>query len=103
MTAFLLLMAGKASATENKTVAQAGRDLGGGLYTIGAGWTEVPETMYKTGKNENPVSGMIFGPVEGTARGIRRMNEGLFRAGNLLLPTQEEIEKNGGLKKTFYF
>ena len=73
------------------------RDLGGGRYTIGAGWTSP-----SAAKEEDPFSGTLFEPAEATARGIYQVNEGLLRGTNLV-PTWEEIKKEGALKKTFYF
>ena len=73
------------------------RDLGGGHYTIGAGWRSP-----STGSEEDPFSGTLFEPAEATARGIYQVNEGLLRGTNLV-PTWEEIKKEGALKKTFYF
>jgi len=73
------------------------RDLGGGVYTIGAGWTEVSPAK------EDPFSGTFFEPVEETARGVYEVNEGLLGTDNLLFPTWEEIKREGALKKTFHF
>ena len=91
--AFLVLTAGEALA-EQMT---ATRDLGGGRYTIGAGWTEPRVTQ-----EEDPFAGTLFEPAEETARGIYQVNEGLLKGTNLV-PTWEEIKKEGALKKTFYF
>ena len=91
---FLVLTAGVALAEE---VNISYRNLGGGRYTIGAGWT------YPNAANEeDPFSGTLFEPAEATARGVYEMNEGLLKGTNLV-PTWEEIKKEGALKKTFYF
>ena len=94
--ALLALTTGKALA-EPEAIRPATRDFGGGHYTIGAGWTNPSEI-----KEEDSFSGTLFEPAEETARGIYQVNEGLFK-GTDLLPTWEEIKKEGALKKTFYF
>ena len=92
----LALMA-KAALAEEIPAGTTYRDLGGGHYTIGAGWRSP-----STGSEEDPFSGTLFEPAEATARGIYQVNEGLLRGTNLV-PTWEEIKKEGALKKTFYF
>jgi hypothetical protein len=94
---FLALTAGETLA-EQAAVGQAARELGGGLYTIGAGWKEPTET-----EQRDPFSGTLFEPVENTARGVYEVNEGLLGTGNALFPTWEEIKEEGSLKKTFHF
>ena len=93
----LALTAGQGLAGE-KTRGQATDELGGGLYTIGAGWTEPTEP-----RAEDEFSGTLFEPMEKTARGVYEVNEGLLGPDNLLFPTWEEIKEEGALKKTFNF
>ena len=97
---FLILTAGGAAA-EQATIGQTTPDLGGGHYTIGAGWTAAPQKLSRV-EEEDAVSEAVFGPVEETAEGVWKVNEGLFK-GTDLMPTWEEIKKEGALKKTFYF
>ena len=93
---FLVLTAGGVLA-EERLAGTTPLDLGGGRYTIGAGWT------YPSGAKEgDPFSGTLFEPAEATARGVYEVNEGLLR-GTHLVPTWEEIKKEGAFKKTFYF
>ena len=92
---FLLLMAPVALAEEH-AVGTSPLNLGGGHFTIGAGWTS-PNTVV-----QEDFSGTPFEPAEATVRSVYEVNEGLLKGTNLM-PSWEEMKKDGALKKTFYF
>jgi len=52
-----------------------------GVVNISTCYLEVPMTVYKTSKEENPITGVLFGIPAGIARGAVRLVVGVIELG----------------------
>ena len=92
LVAMLAVMVGFAVAglsyADDKVTA-AGNKLAEGIKDTAASPARVPEEIYQTGKEQNPLVAVTLGPVKGAEATSRQATEGAIRTGFFYIPSEE--------------
>ncbi len=80
------------AATAGEVGAGMAQKLGRGLVNAASGWIELPKEMVNTGK-ENPLLGLTYGAVKGSAKTVVRTGAGGVETGTFLFPAPKNYSE----------
>ena len=85
-------MAGPRSAAAADLLAGMGTKLMRGVVNVATGWIELPKTVHDKSVEKDPLTGVVLGTLEGSAKTIWRTGAGAYEAGTFFIPLPGNYE-----------
>lgn len=67
--------------------------LGRGITNAATGFLEVPKNIHETSREHDPITGLVWGSMKGSAMAVGRSSVGVYETATFAFPKYEPILK----------